>query len=263
MQSEQWRALTRGDQDDYRIDAHAAGVQRPAVYSHTSAARLHGFAVWNAGPAIHVVSGTNSGSSQAPDAIVHRAPLSTDKPVVVPTRDGRRVLATSPARTVLDCARILAFEPAIIIGDSALNSGITPVELRSALESAEFARGRARTAAVLDRLDRRAESAGETRTRLLLERLGVEQPEIQFCIQTPLGSFRADYAWPRLKLILEFDGWAKYFDYRPTQEALFLERRREAALMELGWRFIRLVWADLDRPEQVAARLAAAFRAAA
>ncbi|WP_249335977.1 endonuclease domain-containing protein [Sinomonas gamaensis] len=78
-----------------------------------------------------------------------------------------------------------------------------------------------------------------------------------------MGTYRADYAWPRIKVILEFDGRGKYYDYRPTAEALLLERRRETALMDLGWRVVRLTWADLERPDLVAARLAAAFEAAA
>ncbi|MDQ4504093.1 hypothetical protein [Sinomonas sp. ASV322] len=261
--SEQWRSLSPWERDDYRIDAHAAGAQSPATYSHTSAARLHGFAVWNAGPVVHVVSRDNSGSSHGSDTVTHRAPASPDEPVGVRTRDGRHVLATSPARTVIDCARFLAPEAAAVIGDSALNAGLTIGELTSTLESAEFARGRARAARLLGMLDGRAESAGETRTRLMLGGLGIERPEAQYCIETAHGLFRADYAWPRLRVILEFDGRGKYFDYRPTPEALILERRREAALIEQGWTVIRITWADLDRPEVVAARLGAAFARAA
>lgn len=258
-----WNALSHWEQDDYRIDAHAAGAQHSAVYSHTSAARLHGFAVWDAGPVIHIVNKANSGSSHGSDVVVHRTPAGSGDTVGARTRDGRPVLATAPVRTVIDCARILAPEPAAVIGDSALRSGVSIEQLTAALGSAEFTRGRARAAKLIGLLDRRAESAGETRTRLLLARLGIEPPEIQFCIKTALGTYRADYAWPRIRLILEFDGRAKYFDYRPTPEALLLERRRESALIELGWRVIRLTWADLDRPDVVAARLAAAFAAAA
>ncbi|HEY8295717.1 MAG TPA: hypothetical protein VIG41_10290, partial [Micrococcaceae bacterium] len=70
-----------------------------------------------------------------------------------------------------------------------------------------------------------------------------------------------DFAWPDLMLILEFDGKGKYFDYRPTGEALYEERRRERILMEQGWRFLRIEWADLDRPDELRRRLQAAMLA--
>jgi very-short-patch-repair endonuclease len=57
------------------------------------------------------------------------------------------------------------------------------------------------------------------------------------------------------KVALEFDGKTKYFDYRPTAEVLFEERRREKALAEEGWRFIRVEWDHLFREEEFRNRL--------
>ena len=54
-----------------------------------------------------------------------------------------------------------------------------------------------------------------------------------------------DFAWRDIRLALEFDGRTKYFDYEPTSEVLLQERRREKALMEEGWTFIRIEWKDL------------------
>ncbi|WP_052206877.1 hypothetical protein [Sinomonas humi] len=261
--SEDWEGLSPWIRDEYRIEAHAAGTGGRAVYSHTSAARLHGFATWGVGSTVHIIGSTNSGTSHAPDTATHRVPLEDAEIVMVRTRGGRLVRATEPVRTVLDCARTLLPERAAVIGDSALRGGVMLGDLESALEASPIVRGGARAARLLRLLDARAESAGETRTRLLLSRLGVEPPETQVCIETPHGSYRADFGWRRFKLILEFDGRGKYFDYRPTPEVLLLERRREAALIELGWRFVRLVWSDLEHPELVGARLAAAFAAAA
>lgn len=261
--SSSWSELSPWDQDDYRIDAHAVGSQGNAVYSHASAARLHGFATWGVGSRVHVVTSADSGASHGADTVGHRAMLDENEKVRVRTRGGRDVLATSTVRTVLDCARAYGHEEAAVIGDSALHAGVTLGDLAASLESASIVRGSARATRLLGLLDGRAESAGETRTRFLLSRLGIEPPEIQYCIETPLGQYRADYAWPHIKLILEFDGRGKYYDYRPTAETLLLERRREIALMELGWRFIRLSWADLERPDLVAARLSASFDAAA
>lgn len=261
--ADEWKALSPWIRDDYRIDARAAGTGGRAIYSHASAARLHGFATWDVGPAVHIIGSTNSGTSHAADTVAHRLPLAENETVIARTRDGRVVRATSPVRTVLDCARTPTVERAAVIGDSALRKGVALSELEASLEVSPIIRGTARAARLLRLVNGLAESAGETRTRLLLAKLGIEPPEVQLCIETPLGLYRADFGWRRYKLILEFDGRGKYFDYRPTAEALLLERRREAALMELGWRFIRLVWADLEHPELISARLAAAFATAA
>jgi hypothetical protein len=57
---------------------------------------------------------------------------------------------------------------------------------------------------------------------------------LPFEITTAQGLFRADFAWPELMVILEFDGEAKCFDYGPTTSVLLDERRRETALHEEG-----------------------------
>ena len=64
------------------------------------------------------------------------------------------------------------------------------------------------------------------------------------------GRHRLDFAWKEEKVALEFDGKIKYFDYSPTAEVLFEERRREKALVEEGWRFVRVEWKDLFREQE-------------
>jgi len=74
--------------------------------------------------------------------------------------------------------------------------------------------------------------------------------------------FRVDFAWPELGVFLEFDGKEKYLKYRKKGEsvidAVLREKRREEWICRLtGWRCIRIVWADLYRPEQTVARIRA------
>ncbi|ASN52742.1 hypothetical protein CGQ25_12110 [Sinomonas sp. R1AF57] len=104
---------------------------------------------------------------------------------------------------------------------------------------------------------------GETRARLLMVTLGFARPVAQLRLRTAEGEYRADFAWPELMVIIEFDGEGKYMDYAPTPDVLLAERRRETLLMEQGWIFVRLRWADLDRPDEVRRRLAAAIARAA
>ncbi|WP_434618035.1 hypothetical protein [Arthrobacter sp. A5] len=169
------------------------------------------------------------------------------------------IWVTSLERTVVDCARIGEFQRAVIIGDHALRKGASLQGIQSLVASMPGSRGIRRARQVVEALDARSESAGETRTRLILRAFNIEQPDVQVVIQAGSISYRADFAWPALKLILEFDGKSKYFDFAPTGQVIFEERRREKALMELGWRFIRIEWSDLGRPGELRTRIQAAI----
>ena len=70
-----------------------------------------------------------------------------------------------------------------------------------------------------------------------------------------------DFAWKEERLALEFDGRTKYFDFKPTDEVIFEERRREKALIEEGWRFIRIEWKDLFQERAFKERILRALRA--
>ncbi len=61
-------------------------------------------------------------------------------------------------------------------------------------------------------------------------------------------------------MALEFDGKSKYFDFQPTAEVVFQERRREKALTEMGWTIIRIEWKDLFREQELKARLLRVLR---
>jgi hypothetical protein len=77
-----------------------------------------------------------------------------------------------------------------------------------------------------------------------------------------------DFAWPQHQLFGEFDGKVKYLRHLRGEEtpgdAVFREKRREQLLCEqLGWRMVRLVWADLYSPAPTAARIRHLMRLAA
>ncbi len=74
--------------------------------------------------------------------------------------------------------------------------------------------------------------------------------------------------WPEHGLLGEFDGRVKYGRLlRPGEEpgdAVFREKRREDELRRLtGFAMVRLVWADLHRPRETAARIRGLLRSVA
>lgn len=247
-----WRGRKPWEQDLLRIQAHHCSVSGQATYSHRSAARLHKCPDWEGGPQVHVTTQFSPAqASSGVDVIAHGGPLRPQEITEVTTPWGRPARVTSLERTVVDCARTLEFEKAVVIADQALRRGADAGLMQDFLDSGRIIRGSRRLHRVLVAMDRRSESAGETRTRLLLDTLGFQEPTLQLEVATPLGIFRGDFGWAEKKVILEFDGRAKYFDYAPTDEVIFLERRREKALEALGWEVVRIEWGHLSRPWEV------------
>lgn len=253
-----WNAAKPWERDTMLIWAHYESTGGRALYSHVSAARLHSCQVWDAGRHVHVITGyANSKSSTANDVRAHRLPLADGDTINVLLKDGRQLQVTSLERTVLDCARILPMEQAAVIGDHALHKGADLDQLRGLLAKSPMKRGARRAQLLLDALDGRSESAGETRTRLLLRSFGMLNFVPQVPILTREGQFRADFADPQRRIVIEFDGRAKYSDYRPTAEVLLAERSRENALIEAGWLVLRLSWNQLARPDELRRRVLA------
>ena len=115
---------------------------------------------------------------------------------------------------------------------------------------------------VLRLADPRIESVGETRTFHVCWRHGLPAPEPQYEVFDEDGTCigRVDFAWPEHRVFLEFDGKIKYGKLlregeTPT-DVVLREKRREERICEVtGWRCIRVTWADLQRPEILAARI--------
>lgn len=264
MPMHRWWPRKPWEKDKLAISGHILATDHRYVYSHFSAARLHHLNVWNSSALIHVTAAYHGAVSRtAADVIVHFAKLEPGDIVEQLVPGAGLVKMTSLARTVLQCAMAATFEQAVIIGDSALHNGLEVRELTNLLDGIAKARGIKQARRVLGALNKLSESAGETRTRLLILELPIEQPELQVALDTRRGKYRVDFMWRNIRLILEFDGNTKYFDYaQPTEQALLEERERENALIEEGWRFIRLKWQHLENPELLKARIMKAYLAA-
>ncbi|MCU1522158.1 MAG: hypothetical protein JWM01_2963 [Arthrobacter sp.] len=250
-----WAAQSSRIRSRQLIFAHAHGTLTTSsgafVYSHTSAARLHGLYLWDVDDAIHVLQqGRPSNERHGRDVRSHTRPFGEHEVTVV---GGLRV--TSLERTATDCALMLNYRQALIVVDHALRLGADPASMQAMADSLDGRRGIRTFRKALQNADGRSESAGETLTRELILRLRIKPPELQVEVLSRAGRHRLDFAWKEEKLALEFDGKTKYFDYKPTPEVLFQERRREKALTEEGWRFLRVEWQDLFREHEFKSRL--------
>lgn len=146
--------------------------------------------------------------------------------------------------------------PAVCSMDDALHDRrCTMEELRSAVPLLpEHHRDAAARAIALT--DPASESVGETRTRILLGDLGFDVTS-QVPLRTPRALVgRVDFLVDGL-VVVEFDGLVKY-EGADGRAALAAEKLRESAIVDLGYEVVRLVWADLADPAEVARRIRAA-----
>ncbi len=213
---------------------------------------------------VHLTRNRTNGGRVGTKVIVHSAQLEPDEITVV---NGIRV--TTPPRTVIDLARTEPFEQAVAIGDSALHQGLTTAaELREHLHRAKRRPGCKAAAKVVDFLDGRSESVGESRSRVAFYRGGLPAPELQASVFTDDGELvaRVDFLFEELGVICEFDGMVKYQNElrgrRTPEEVVIAEKIREDRLRALGWIVVRFTWEDLDNPERLIARIQSAARAA-
>lgn len=244
------------------IAAHAHGTLTTSVgglvYSHTSAARLHGLFLWDVDDRVHITQKkTPSPISHGPDVVAHSRRLDEADIVLV---DG--LPCTTLERTVVDCCLTLNSRQALVLMDHALRIGADSARLESMCDALARRGGVLTLRRALRNADPRSESPGETLTRELLQRLRIEPPELQVEVRTVEGRHRLDFAWRNKKVAMEFDGRTKYFDYAPTDEVIYKERQREKALTELGWTFIRIKWRDLFQEHEFKMRVLRVLRAA-
>ncbi|WP_345752908.1 endonuclease domain-containing protein [Microbacterium rhizophilus] len=97
-----------------------------------------------------------------------------------------------------------------------------------------------------------SESAGETRSRLLITRAGLPEPVLQYRLLDARGRFvaRLDAAYPEYGLAFEYDG-RHHAD--PSQFAKDADRWE--AIRQTGWRHIRLLDHHVRGPRPAAVRM--------
>ena len=101
--------------------------------------------------------------------------------------------------------------------------------------------------------DPASESVGETRTRVLLRDLGFSVQSQQTLRRGRAFVARVDFLVDGL-VVVEFDGLVKY-EGKDGRASLAAEKARESAIVDLGYEVVRLVWADLVNPAEVARRI--------
>ena len=120
--------------------------------------------------------------------------------------------------------------------------------------------------------DGAAETVGESRSRVMIARIGLPAPQLQRCIYRSDGSLlaRTDFFFEEFKTVGEFDGKQKYgrslyekngrIEEVDLGEVVWQEKRREDAIRDEGNEMVRWVWFEVHgRDDEMRKRFQRAF----
>ncbi|MFK3669590.1 hypothetical protein ACI2IX_05405 [Leifsonia aquatica] len=260
VRREDWDELDALDRYRLRMVAFARTRKRPPVFSHQSAAVLHGLPMIGPVPErIHVSVGSTSGGRSARAVVAHSREVGAGDIVEV---DGLQ--ATSLPRTAIDLAATAPRPDAVVVADAVVRNGSPRLALLEAWLRAQPMRGHRRAQEVIAFADARAESPLESVSRVSMHAGGVPQPALQVPYSDSAGLIgRVDFAWPAFGVVGEADGDAKYLDAelrggRSAERVVLDEKVREDRLRALGLRVVRWRWTTAIDPDALAAHLAVA-----
>lgn len=262
-----WASLDPNSRYAVLCRAAVRQANTDVVLSHTSAASEYDAPLWECDLGVVHLTRRDRRAGRAEAGIrQHRGQLA---PGDVVERNGLSIV--SAERTALELTLVLDVEHAMVEIDHLLHQGFTTVEqLRDRYETMTHWPDSLTTDLVLRLVDSRSESVGESRARYLCwaQHLPAPIPNHPILDERGVEIARVDLAWPTLGVFLEFDGKEKYLRHRREGESVIdcvlREKQRESRICELtGWRCVRITWADLYRPADVASRVRALFRAPA
>lgn len=242
-----WHGVYAMAEPDYlgRLISLDTYIGQPAVACLGTAAKLYGFDTEGT-TAIHIL---DPGVRIRPTVglMVHQRSGA-------PLRRIRGRLATSPAWTAVEIARLLPRPRALATLDAALRSSLcTPADLEAAAAEQYGRRGIVAVRELLSIADGRAESAMESEARLVMHDHGVPRPELQYVISGGGGRWRVDFAWPAHKLAAEYES----IDWHSGRAAMLRDKVRFAGIQHAGWTVIPIVVTDVRLyPERLAERIA-------
>jgi hypothetical protein len=244
------------------VHAAVAELSDESVISHGSAALLHGLPLWNVPLArVHATRDRRRSGGRRDDRVhLHSAPLGPNEIVEV-----GGVLVTSVAVTVLDIARTVPFEEAVVVADHALAQHLlTAEQLAEAMARRRRWPGMPAARRSLGFAAAGSRSVGESRSRVAIARAGLPEPVLQWVVHDAAGRSigEADFGWPHLRTIGEFDGRIKYGRLQDAAEAVYHEKRREDAMRAEDLGVVRWGWDAFDDFSDTAAHIRRWFRPA-
>jgi hypothetical protein len=254
-----WKSLSATDQHRVLARAVLARAHPSTVLTHISSAIEQRAPVWGHDlTKVHTTRTDGRAGRKECDRVQHAGTMPSYH-----VKQVNGVPVSLATRCAVEMTTISTVESALITVDGLLHAGLTtPSGVRQFAHRTRWWPNSLRTTVVLRLADGRRESAGESRTAYFFYAQGLPKPEPQVIVLDEWGRefARVDFAWVELGAFLEFDGRIKYELFRREGETLedFLmrEKAREERICQLtGWICIRITWAQLESPQQLAGRI--------
>jgi hypothetical protein len=213
----------------------AAALSLRGAVSHDSAAVLWGLEIVHR-PGQHITIPRNRSRAAFHGVAVHRADLDA-----VEIRHGVRV--TTPARTVVDCAKVLPLRDAVVVIDSALRARLVSRDELIAETGRVRGNNTSKVRRAVGMADPRCGSVLESMLRVLLVLAGLAPDESQFVIRDERRRFvaRVDFVYLKVRLIVEADG----FEFHRERSDYRADRRKANAFSRVRWWLLRFTWEDV------------------
>lgn len=234
---------------------------RPGVvFSHTTAAQLHGFYLpprLAADLRVHVATETESLRPRTRGVRHHLVPTGRVKVTKVDS-----LTATAPLDTWCMLAPLLTVDELITIGDQLVQrqSPLATVDdLHSAVRRHAGRHGVRKLRVAVPSVRPRTDSPKETELRLLLVRAGLPEPSINAPVVDHAGNRirLGDLVYERERILIEYDGAL----HRDNEVQFHKDVDDLERAMESGWRVIKVDKFMLrDRAQDIVSRTRAALR---
>jgi very-short-patch-repair endonuclease len=172
----------------------------------------------------------------------HRVRLCDDEAVVL-----RGVPVTSPARTILDLAGVVAtreLEQALAVAERRHGASLRP-RIRALLVRRPRHRGSGHLRRLLAALDASGSpplflrSRAEEEALAMIRRARLPEPQTN----ARVAGLEVDFAWPALRIAVEVDG----FEFHGSREAFQRDHDRDRNLAAAGFQVLRFTWRQLTR----------------
>lgn len=243
--------------------AVVAALDEPVSLSHYTALAVHGIPLWGVDlNVVHVLRGPNQ-SSRSEAGVVHHLGAIPEQQLT----DLAGLRVTTLERSVVDACRITSFESGVVLADGALRCGPFDEELaRSLVEGQRDWAGSVRASRVLRFADGLAQTVGESRTRVLMARIGVPRPRLQYAVTRADGTTIGftDLYVTEYCTAVEFDGRVKYgralyektgsLEEVDVGDVVWAEKVREDGIRDEGNEMVRIIWLELSGHDALVAQ---------
>lgn len=234
-----------------RCRLFATRLRQDVVFSHLTAARILNAPVPTYAEHDEILDVTVPAPEPAPHARGLRGHSRALLDSEVVTVRGLRI--TSPARTWCDLASMLSLSDLVAVGDFLVawrSPLVGIVELDGFVRLRGGQRGARRARRALELLDARAESAPESRLRVILVEAGLPVPEVNYPVRVGGRDYRVDLAYPDLKVAIEYQG-----DYHRDRVQWRRDMTRRSHLESDDWAMIEVNADDVRHPRELAGRI--------